>query len=263
VSAGGSAAGRGASHIIAELVEKAGVRRSVWAVERAAKTAARDAEKAVVKDALKRGESRAPKEILHDLEQQMVKRLSGEERAAVKAFHEGAAKAEKSITPRIEEIGGERLAGKQFALKSQGSLERKVAEKVVADGKSMGQALGEVKDSVRYTMKFSPSEYGHGAEDAIARMKNAGFNPVEVKNSWGNTKGYMGINSVWHDPRTNHLFEMQFHTEASYAAKEGTHSIYDFNRLPGLDKGVSGNLGGLQDGVFAKVPRPPGAAGVR
>jgi hypothetical protein len=261
--AGGGAAGRGASHIIAKLVEKAGVRRSVWAVERAAKASARDAEKAVVKDALKRGESRAPKEILHDLEQGMVKRLSSADRAAVKAFHEASAEAEKSITGRIEKIGGERLAGKEFALKSEGSLERKVAEKVVIKGKPVERALSEVKDSVRYTMKFSPDEYAHGAEDAIARMKGAGFNPVEIKNSWPNESGYRGINSVWHDPQTNHLFEMQFHTEASLAAKEGTHPIYDFERLPGLDSGVRDTLGGLQEDVFSKVPHPPGAAGVR
>jgi hypothetical protein len=261
--AGGGAASRGASHVIAKLVEKAGVRRSVWAVERAAKASARDAEKAVVKDALKRGETRAPKEILHDLEQSMVKRLSSGDKAAIKAFHAASADAEKSITGRIEKIGGERLAGKEFALKSEGSLERKVAEKVVIKGKPVDRALSEVKDSVRYTMKFSPNEYAHGAEDAIARMKSAGFSPVEIKNSWPNESGYRGINSVWHDPETGHLFEMQFHTEASLAAKEGTHPIYDFERLPGLDGGVRDTLGGLQENVFSRVPTPPGAAGVR
>jgi len=263
VSAGGKAAGRGAQHIIAKLVEKAGVRRSVWAVNRAARSAARDAEKAVARDALRRGEARAPKELLRDLEHNMVRRLTDADRAAIKAFHTEASAAEKKITSRVEAVAGGRLAGKEFALKSEGSLARKVAEKVGIKGKPVDAALRDVKDSVRYTMTFPPSEYTHGAEDAISRMRNAGFEPVELKNSWGRERGYLGINSVWRDPETGHLFEMQFHTEASLAAKEGTHPIYDFTRVPGLDPSVAGTLGRWHDDVFTKVPRPPGAAGVR
>lgn len=55
---------------------------------------------------------------------------------------------------------------------------------------------------------------------------------------------------------------MQFHTAPSLAAKEGTHRIHDFQRLPGVDPQLTGTLSELQNRVFAQVPRPFNAPGV-
>jgi hypothetical protein len=264
VSAEGKAAGEAAEHVIAKAVQAAGVRESIAVVKEAAESAVRDAEAAVLRDAARRGEQRAPKEILQGMEAELVGRLSSEERATIDAFHGRSAEAEEKITKRMLGIAGDRLEGEGYWLKSPDSLNRKVATDVMEDGKTVEESLSGIKDSVRYTMRFSPHEYEQGVGDAMVRMKADGFEPVgNLKNFWGNERGYMGINSVWRDRETGHLFEMQFHSEASLAAKEGTHRIYDFERLPGLDPSVRENLGRLQDGVFAQVPRPPGAASVR
>jgi hypothetical protein len=265
VSPGGGTAGRGVAHLIAKVVERVGVRRAVWTVNRAARGAVRDAERAVARDALRRGETRTPTEILAALERDTVSRLSTSDRAAIHAFADRAAVAERSLTRRMQQIGGRRLAGLQYARKSEESLARKVAtEMKKAPGTPVHEVLADVKDSVRYTLELPHGEYARAAGDAMARMRQAGFEPVgELKNFWVRGEGYRGINSVWRDTATGQVFEVQFHTEASLAAKEGTHRIYDFQRLPGLNPTVSTDLGRLQNRVFDHVPGPPDAAAVR
>jgi hypothetical protein len=250
---GGGAAVRGGEEAARGLIAKA------------ARSALRDAEQAVAKDAAKRGETRGAKEILGSMEKDLVGGLSRNEHAAVDAFAKRAAEAEKTITPTLERIEkaipGAELAGKEFRLKSADSLRRKVATDVVADGKKVGPSLANIKDAVRYTFKSSSADYERVTEDAISKLRAEGFESVgKLKNTWGNEAGYKGINSVWRDTQTGQLIEVQFHSTESLAAKEGTHGIYDFQRLPGLHPVVRDTLGNLQDGIFRMVERPPGAA---
>ncbi|HEX9231294.1 MAG TPA: hypothetical protein VF869_05270 [Jatrophihabitantaceae bacterium] len=255
VVVGGGAAVRGGEEAARGLIAKA------------ARSALRDAESAVTKDALKRGETRSAKEILGQMEKDLVGDLSHGENAAIDAFAKRSGEAEKLITPRLERIEqaipGTELAGKEFKLKSADSLRRKVATDVVRDGKTVDESLSGIKDAVRYTFKSSREDYARVSEDAIGKLKEAGFEPVgKLKNTWGNEAGYKGINSVWRDTETGQMVEVQFHSVESLEAKEGTHGIYDFQRLPGLHPVVRDYLEDLQNGIFGMVTKPTGATGI-
>jgi hypothetical protein len=208
---------------------------------------------------------RTPKEIVKTAQNALISTLKDSDRAAITTFRRGAQDAERTLTPTMERIaassGGE-LAGKEFAVKGEESLARKVATDLGKDGsKTVEGSLAGIKDSVRYTIKAGHDDYTSVTNDAMERMRAAGFERQDVKNFWGKD-GYQGINSVWKDPATGRTFEMQFHTADSLEAKEATHEIYDVARLPATPPDLGGQLEGLQNQVFDKVEVPAGAPAI-
>ena len=93
----------------------------------------------------------------------------------------------------------------------------------------------------------------------VERIKAEGFELVELRNSWGNEE-YKGINSRWRLAENTQLFEVQFHTHASFEGKQETHDAFERLRtLPEDDVEVFA-LRAHQREVTAKIPVPPGAA---
>jgi len=85
---------------------------------------------------------------------------------------------------------------------------------------------------------------------------SAGGGPAQRRNLWAGEE-HKGVNSRWRVPESGHLFEVQFHTQASLDAKEETHGAYEQIRsLPDDDAEVS-RLHAYQREVTAKVPTPP------
>jgi hypothetical protein len=94
------------------------------------------------------------------------------------------------------------------------------------------------------------------AEDPDRRL--AGFeNRLKEKDRLSQ---YKWINSRWRVPENGQLFEVQFHTEASYAAKEETHPAYEKLRVGVPTKAEQRELEEFQKQVTARVPIPSGAA---
>ena len=88
-----------------------------------------------------------------------------------------------------------------------------------------------VKDAIRYTFQYSEEHYTEGVYADVDRLKAAGFELVELRNSWG-CEEYKGINSRWRVPENGQLFEVQFHTQISFEAKQLTHPAYERLRNP-------------------------------
>src|SRR6202043_2086290 len=88
------------------------------------------------------------------------------------------------------------------------------------------EAASLIPDAVRYTFQYGESRYSQGIRDDIARLREQGFEPVELRNSWTNEQ-YRGINSRWIDPVSGQRFELQFHTRISFEAKQITHGAYE------------------------------------
>lgn len=191
--------------------------------------------------------------------------LSARDSAAVDAFLGRAAKAEAGITPRmqglVDELPGSRLDGLKYRLKGADSLKRKVATAIKRWGGDADSHLGDVSDSVRYTVTSGTGKYTASAQTAIDRMQAAGFERVEVKNYWS-PEGYQGVNSVWRDPVSGHTFEVQFHTPESLDAKMITHPMYDELRLPSTSPERAAELIRQQNEIFARVPIPDGAMSI-
>jgi hypothetical protein len=188
--------------------------------------------------------------------------LNPRENAHVDAACDRIAKAETRITERVEDterasVGS--LAGKEFCRKEPDSLKDKVAAELTTNPDAdVYEVVASVHDGVRYTLQYDDAEYTNEVYSDIGRMKDHGFELTRLKNLWDDAE-YKGINSQWLDRETGQAFEMQFHTPASFEAKQITHKAYERIRNPLTSKEESGGLRDYQREVSSKIPIPMGA----
>jgi len=170
-----------------------------------------------------------------------------------------------TVTPAMKRIEAEdperRLAGLEHSLKGKDRLTEKVDKMVNELGHPLDQAIGLVKDSIRYTFCYPEARYSDGVDADCERLQDAGYRLVDRENSW-TAEQYKGINSRWREPESGQLFEVQFHTQPSLDAKEETHGAYEQIRTLPDDDAEVGKLHAYQREVTAKIPTPPGAAGI-
>jgi hypothetical protein len=196
--------------------------------------------------------------------------LNPQENAAADRFLAQATTAEPNITPVIMDIrdkvpDAQMVGYPDYVLKTEDSFKEKLAKTLQRNpGMNVDDALGTMKDSVRYTMQFpgDGTSYADGVNNTMQRFTDAGMEPVGFRNTWGKP-GHQGINSWWRDPATGHTFEMQFHSPDSFSAKMLTHGPYEQQRLPGVSPEQFDALQKQQDQIFDAVPRPTGASDIR
>jgi hypothetical protein len=194
--------------------------------------------------------------------------LSAPEKVAVDDFLADSRAAEPRITDDLVRIVGDqpgaRLEGLEFRLKGDESMYRKVSADL-GYGDLPGvrgdvdSVLGNMKDSVRYTVIVPTESYAAGTRTVIDSLASDGYQPYGTfKNTWG-ADGYQGINSNWVDPGSGRVIEVQFHTEESFAAKMQTHTLYEMERLPGNTPETLADLRAQQQEIFSQIPRPADA----
>lgn len=191
--------------------------------------------------------------------------LTPAQNAAADDFLRRAQHAEPRITSAMQDItgnvAGSNLVGLDHRLKTEDSFKRKLATAIQENPDlSVSEHLADMKDSVRYTMRVD-QDYSGGVQHAVDTLVDQGYEPVKFKNFWGG-EGYQGINSMWRDPQTGQVFEVQFHTQESFDAKMTTHDLYEQARLPDTSPAERDRLNSQQDETFDNVPRPPGAADI-
>jgi hypothetical protein len=194
-------------------------------------------------------------------------RLDKEANAAAEAFMRRSAAAEPRITRSMQGIADSvdhgKLIGLEYRLKGDDSLKRKLATDMLEDiGVAPGRALDDIKDSIRYTMEVPRGSYTRGVQQAIDDLQAKGFQNVTFKNTW-DSAGYKGINSTWRDPVSGQVFELQFHTADSFAAKMDGHALYEKERLPGVSADELAAISAEQSELFGKVPVPRDAGSIR
>jgi hypothetical protein len=173
-----------------------------------------------------------------------------------------ADREERTISPRLRDV--ERcdpdryLVGFEDRRKGRDRIKEKVAEAIEQYGRSPEEAISLVPDAIRYTFQYKEASYTQGVRDDIARMKEQGFELIEVKNSWLKEQ-YKGINSRWIDPESSQRVELQFHTSISFEAKQLTHSAYERLRSGEADEFEEMVLEAYQRKLTGEVPIPPGA----
>ena len=153
------------------------------------------------------------------------------------------------------------LAGFDRRLKGRDRIEEKVDHDMQKRGVTVDEAFTSVKDAIRYTFSYPDDRYARGVVADCGRLKGAGFELEDFRNSWTQEE-YKGINSRWRVPENGQLFEVQFHTQASFEAKEETHAAYERLRTLPPDHGEVRELRAYQRDVTAKIPIPPEAATV-
>jgi len=175
-------------------------------------------------------------------------------------------RANDDILPAVRRVEAadsmRHLVGLENWLKGEDRLKEKVADRLRYQPElTTGQALAEVPDAVRFTLAYSESRYAEGVRADVERLKAEGFELIKLKNSWTNDQ-YKGINSQWRRPESALRFEVQFHTQASFEAKQLTHKAYERLRDPLTSKGEEGELESYQRRVNALIPPVPGAADI-
>jgi hypothetical protein len=168
---------------------------------------------------------------------------------------------EKIVTPAMRRIEAEdpdrHLAGLEHSLKGKDRLTEKITLDVEKKGRSIDEALGNVKDAIRYTFVYDEDKYTAGVYADCERLENAGFERFDRRNSWDEDE-YKGVNSRWHVPGMKQMFEVQFHTQPSLDAKEETHWAYERIRVSSDDTEIA-QLHAYQRAVTSKVSIPPDA----
>ena len=178
-----------------------------------------------------------------------------------KAHADLADEADRHILPalrRIEAADPERaLAGLEHMVKGEDRLKEKIAGELFGKEKTVREALNEVPDAVRFTLRYDSERYAEGVLVDVDRLKAEGFELIKLKNLWTDSQ-YKGINSQWRSPETGSRFEMQFHTPESLEAKELTHQAYE--RIRGSDTTLAERqeARAFQRRVNALLSPPPG-----
>lgn len=156
-------------------------------------------------------------------------KLSPEQNAEVDRSCERIRDAGKAVLSAMLGIEAEdpsrHLRGLDNYLKDPDRLKEKVANDVIYKGRTVEQALSNVKDAIRFTWVYSEESYTDSVLVECGRLE-ARFGRFDRQNSWENDQ-YKGINSRWREPRCGLLFEVQFHTQASLDAKQLTHPAYE------------------------------------
>jgi hypothetical protein len=166
------------------------------------------------------------------------------------------------VSPAMRDIEAcdpdRRLVGFEHRLKGLDRIKDKVAADISLKSRTPEQAISNVKDLVRYTFQYSEAAYADGVRADIDRLRNRGFEQVELRNSWTDSH-YKGINSRWWEPATGQLFEVQFHTQTSYEAKQLTHVAYERLRNPATPDAERDELEVFEQAVSGQVGVPYGA----
>jgi hypothetical protein len=167
------------------------------------------------------------------------------------------------ISPAMREIEScdpeRRLVGFEHRLKGPDRLKDKIADQLDAQpGITCSEAIGVMKDTLRFTLCYPADHYTDGVLADTDRMLVRGFERVDQRNTWAGDL-YRGINSRWREPETGLMFEVQFHTETSYEAKQLTHAAYERVRDPNTTRAEKRDLEALQRDIAGCVDIPSGA----
>jgi hypothetical protein len=147
----------------------------------------------------------------------------------------------------------------KFALKSPDRFKEKLAGRIADEPWARAAELAaEIHDAVRYTYLCKDEHYSDGVRQVHGALEDQGFELELRRNSWDNEE-YKGVNSRWRDPASSQTFEVQFHTDESWAAKQQTHVAYELIASATTPANEKELLRDYQREVSASVRIPPGA----
>lgn len=172
---------------------------------------------------------------------------------------------EHGLTPSMYRIEAQLEHGhlvdktEDFALKSPDRFKEKLAKLIGrypgADPKDLANSI---HDAVRYTFIFDSEHYAESVHDGRNKLAEAGYTHIETRPSW-HTDEYKGVNSRWRDPESSVMFEVQFHTQQSWEAKQATHDAYEKISNPSTHVKDVERLRAYQRDITSRIEIPPGA----
>lgn len=161
-----------------------------------------------------------------------------------------------------------RLIGLEHRLKARERIEAKVSEEVRVKGRTADEARAAITDKTRYTFVYPSDSYRAGVRADIERLWASGCVEIELRD-FREAPVRLGVTSVWREPESGELFEVQFHTRLTHSARERSFPLYARLREPGTSDAERADLLALQRAIYwsgpiAPVPTPrPGATAER
>ncbi len=158
-----------------------------------------------------------------------------------------------------------RLEGLKYQLKTEASLARKLYDRakthVDKDGPvdAIKAEAATLNDVLRFTLSLPPNTYKACYDSMQPTMASAGYIKAPGEwNAWDDYRGiYKGINMTFKTAR-GQLFEVQLHTDASLAAKEAIHPLYEEKRDRHTTPERRNELDAQMKARWAAVPTPKG-----
>jgi len=147
----------------------------------------------------------------------------------------------------------------KFALKEPDRFKEKLARLIERfPGTDPNELAASIPDGIRYTIIYDIDHYTESVGADHARLTETGSERVETKPSWDSDQ-YKGVNSQWREPSEGVRFEVQFHTQDSWEAKQRTHVAYSKIQDQRTSVNEVERLYAYQRQVSTEVRVPPGA----
>lgn len=171
-----------------------------------------------------------------------------------------AAEHEEAVTALLHSL--ETDAATLIALEHRQKSQESIARKLMLNARDMEISLQEARetihDALRYTFCIEYDEYTAKVDSILKALNASGYSVEKFRNYWGK-EGYQGIN-VNVSTLDGFFFEIQFHTQDSYDAKESrTHHLYEIVRNKSFSTAAKAWADARQKEIFATVPSPEGA----
>jgi hypothetical protein len=171
-----------------------------------------------------------------------------------------AKQSEPGVTATLNKIvgaAGGKLEGLEFMFKDVQSLTRKIHDKAKERNTSLMKSASRIVDALRYTAVTDEKNYAATVHNTLKGLRREGFGILEVETHWKRGDSYNGIHVIAKHPNGTNI-EIQFHTTASFAAKQANHKWYERARKtddPVLRKELNAKMTARSD----TSPIPPGA----
>jgi hypothetical protein len=173
---------------------------------------------------------------------------------------------ERRLTPTMRQIEAGLEHGRlvpdteKFVLKSAERFKEKLA-KMIADepGADPAALAAGIHDGVRYTFLLDEPNYARGFVQARSALESQRNELLTVRNTWTSDES-KGVTTRWRQRDSGQLFEVQFHTHQSWAAKQQTHRAYEAIASRATPAADRERLRAYQREVCASVPVPPGSS---
>lgn len=156
-----------------------------------------------------------------------------------------AVEVEHGITNTLKNVAqatGTELVGLKFRVKTPESIARKIEGKIVSEGKSVKDAVEDMRDVNRYTLSASPKNLVNATKSTIEEMKKNGFECFKKKCTFYEGSEYFGINMGFKNTKGQKV-EVQANTPESLKVKEANHLLYEEQRLPSTTDAKKAELG--------------------
>ena len=153
-----------------------------------------------------------------------------------------ASKIEPKITNDVISAvsnSGCKMYGLKYRLKQPTSIAGKIASDAKEKNISFEEAGNGIKDSIRYTSISNTKSFVKNYNAIKTNLENKGYEEVQCKNYFELYRQgrvmHKAVQSVFMDKNGN-IFELQFHTPSSQAAKELKLPLYEERRKAGINK---------------------------